>query len=148
MAHPNWQALPTFHATGLALRGELLLRRGETEPSIRVSREALAAMRAGRQNILVARAACSLAQGLAATARTTEALCVIDEAIAHATEAEVLELPELLRIKASMLDPAQAEEYLARSLELARQQAARSWELRTALAQARLRGDKSFVLHQ
>jgi predicted ATPase/DNA-binding winged helix-turn-helix (wHTH) protein len=148
VAHPNWQALPTFHATGLALRGELLLRRGETESGIRMLREALASMRAERQNILVARAAYGLAEGLAATARTTEALCVIDEAIAHATDGEVLELPELLRIKASMLDPLQSQECLARSLELARQQGARSWELRAILAQARLRGDKSVVLHQ
>jgi tetratricopeptide (TPR) repeat protein len=109
VAHPNWQALPTFHATALAMRGELLLRRGETEPAIGMLREALTAMRAERQNILVARAAYGLAQGLAATGRTAEALSIIDEAIAHATETEVLELPELLRIKASIkastLDP-------------------------------------------
>jgi len=146
MAHPNWHALPSLRATGLALRGELLIDLGDTECGTALLSEALESLKADRQSILIARAACGLAEGLAASGQLDEARSVISDAIANATDkGEVLELPELLRIKATILlstpelPSSDAEDCLAQSLDCARQQSAKSWELRTALTLARVR---------
>jgi predicted ATPase len=87
-----------------------------------------------------------LAESLAASGQQDEALSVISEAIANASEnGEVLELPELLRIKATILlstpelHSPDAEDCLVQSLDCARRQSAKSWELRTALTLARVR---------
>jgi predicted ATPase len=79
------------------------------------------------------------------TGRGDEALDTIDEAIALVEHNEDLfGMPELLRIKADILasaqpsDPVRAEGLLIRSIEMARQQSALAWELRTAISLARL----------
>lgn len=147
--HPNWQALPSLHATGLALQGEWLLRRGDGERGTPLLMKALESMRAERQSLLVAGAACALAEGLLVDSRFDEALEVIGEAIAAANDnGEVLELPELLRVKGTILlatpelPPAQGEDCLLQALEVAHLQAAKSWQLRTALTLARLRAQQ------
>ena len=149
MAHPNWHALPSLRATGLALKGELLVDLGETEGGIALLSEALESLKADRQSILVARTACGLAEGLAANGRFDEASSVISEAITNAkNNGEALELPELLRIKAAILlstpgvHASDAEDCLMQSLQCARHQSAKSWELRTALTLARVRAGK------
>jgi hypothetical protein len=146
MAHPNWHALPTLHSTGLALEGELLIHLGDTERGTALLSEALESMRAERQSILVARAACGLAEGLTARGQLEKARAVISEAIANTMDnGEMLELPELLRVKATILlstpelPSSEAEDCLAQSLDHARHQAAKSWELRTTLTLARAR---------
>ena len=146
MAHPNWQALPSLRATGLAMKGELALRSGDRARGTALLSEALAAMKADRQGLLVTRVACALAEGLAANEQLEEARTLISEAIAKSLDkGETLELPELLRVKATILlsmpEPhsAGAEGCLKESLDCARSQAARSWELRTALTLARVR---------
>jgi predicted ATPase/DNA-binding winged helix-turn-helix (wHTH) protein len=155
-AHPNWQGLPSFHATALALKGELLVRRGELEPSIALLTAALATMRADGQNLLRARgsAACALAEALTGAERLDEARAVVDEALGESPAGEEpLELSELLRIKASILlagrkpDEAEVESCLMRSLECARRQSATSWELRTAMALARFRAQRGASDH-
>ena len=142
-AHPNWRALPSLHATALALQGELLLRRGELEQGIALLTPALQATRSDRQNILRARAGCALAEALAAVGRLDQARSVVDEALAEIPAGEEpLNLPELLRIKSSILlampkpDEAEAETCLMWSLACARRQSATSWELRTATSLA------------
>jgi predicted ATPase len=146
MQHTNWQALVSFHATGLALQGELLVHRGETDRGTAILREALKAMKAERHIILVKRAACALAEGLMRSGQPDEALAVIADAIAPTQDwEEALELPELLRLQAAAFllmpdkDESQAEDCLMRSLECARRQNASAWELRTATSLARLR---------
>jgi predicted ATPase/DNA-binding winged helix-turn-helix (wHTH) protein len=146
-AHPNWRALPSLHATALALQGELLVRRGEVEQGIALLGPALQAMGADRQNVLRARAAGALAEALAAVGWLDQAHSVIDEAMAEIPAGEEpLNLPELLRIKSYILlargKPDEAESCLMRSLECARRQSATSWELRTAMALARFRAQR------
>jgi predicted ATPase/DNA-binding winged helix-turn-helix (wHTH) protein len=145
-AHPNWHALPSFHATALALKGEMLVRRGELEPGIALLTSALGAMRAPRHNLLRASdsASCALAEALIAAGRLDEARAVVDDAMDDIPAGEeTLELSELLRIKASVLlagsepDDSQAEDLLTQSLTCARRHSATGWELRTALALAR-----------
>lgn len=146
MQHTNWQALLSFHATGLALKGELLVHLGETDRGTALLRDALKAMKAEKHAILVKRAAYALADGLRISGQLDEALAVIADAIAETQDGEeALELPELLRLQAAVLlsmpdkDESQAEDCLMRSLECARRQNASGWELRTATSLARLR---------
>lgn len=146
MQHTNWQALLSFHATGIALKGELLVHLGETDRGTAILRDALKAMKAERHVILVKRAACALADALIRSGQLAEALAVIADAIAETQDGEeALELPELLRLQAAVLllmpdkGESQAEDCLVRSLECARRQCASAWELRTATSLARLR---------
>jgi hypothetical protein len=145
MAHTHWQGLPAFHAEGLALKGELLIRLGEARDGTALLRPALRTMRANRQNLLMTLAACRLAEGLATIGRLDEALEVIGDAIAEAPGGtEALELPELLRVRANILlsmpqpDESESEGCLLQSLACARHQSALGWELRTAMTLARL----------
>lgn len=143
--HTNWQALLSFHATGLALKGELLVHLGEIARGTAILRDGLKAMKAERHVILSKRAACELADALTRSGRPDEALAVIADAIAETQDGEeALELPELLRLQAAALlskpdQGAQAEGCLMRSLDFARRQHALAWELRTAMSLARLR---------
>lgn len=146
VVHPNWRALPSLHATGLALKGELLVRLGDAEQGIVLLRRSLEDMRSDEQSILAARAACALAESLADSDRLDEARAVVCDAIAEsAADEETVELPELLRIKGSILlavagtDETEAENCLMQSLACARRQFSASWELRTAITLARLR---------
>lgn len=146
MTHPNWHAMPSFHATTFALQGELLIRQGQVERGLTLLRSALPTMRADRQTIQLARASTALAEGLAAAGQLSEALAAIEDSIAE-TEAgsEVSHLPELLRVQADILismpstDEVLVETLITRALADARQQSALAWELRTAMTFARLR---------
>ena len=146
-AHPNWRALPSLHATTLALHGEVLLRRGEAERGIELLAPALQSMRADRQNVLHARAAVAFAEALTVVGRLDQAHSVVDEALAGIPDGDLpLNLSELLRIKASILlaedKQDEVEPCLLWSLECARRQSATSWELRTATALARFRAKR------
>jgi predicted ATPase/DNA-binding winged helix-turn-helix (wHTH) protein len=149
MAHPNWRALPSFHATGLALKGELLVRLGDAKQGIPLLERSLEEMRSDGQKILLARTACALAESLAASDRLNEARNVVSDAIAECAAIEAtIDLPELLRIKGTILiamagaDETEAEDCLAQSLACARRQFSASWELRTAITLARLRAKR------
>jgi predicted ATPase/DNA-binding winged helix-turn-helix (wHTH) protein len=146
MQHTNWQALLSFHAGGLALHGELLARLGQVDRGTAMLRDALKALKAERQVILLKRAACEFADALMRSGRLDEAFAVISDAIAATPEGEeALEWPELLRLQAALLllmpdkDESLAEDRLVRSLACARRQNAAAWELRTATSFARLR---------
>jgi predicted ATPase len=148
VAQPHWQGrLVWFHTEALALEGALLVRRGNFEVGVGLLRRALGAMRDVRQkNLMRGITACWLAEGLAAIGRSEDALPIIDDAIAHSPGGgEVWDAPELLRVRAHLLltmqqpDETTAENNLTRSLERAREQSAKSWELRTTLTLARLR---------
>jgi len=143
VAHPNWRALPSLHATERSLRGELLLRLGETERGASLVAFALRSMQDERQNILAARTAYVMAQSLASVGKSEEALSTVREAIARVESGgEALELAELLRIEATILlsmpepDAPAAQARLAQSLACARKQRAPAWELRSAITMA------------
>jgi predicted ATPase/DNA-binding winged helix-turn-helix (wHTH) protein len=146
MAHPNWHALPSLHATAFALQGELVVLQGESERGLALLRSALPRMRADLQTIQLARASCALAEGLAAAGQLNEALAVIGNAITE-TEAgsERSQFPELFRVRADILlsmpstDEVLAEAVVMRALAEARRQCALAWELRAAMTLARLR---------
>jgi predicted ATPase len=87
----------------------------------------------------------SLVQGLVAIGRFAEGITLIDETIRRVeTNGDVSYMPELLRVKGGLLlsmpQPSvdDAEMHFMKSLELSRRQAARGWELRTAVDLAAL----------
>jgi len=147
MAQPLWQGrLAWFHSQALALNGEAQLRCGNVESGVGLLRSALADMKSrSEKNLMLTTTACALAEGLAALGQLDDALTVIDDAIAHAThQTQTWETPELLRVKATILismpqpEEETAERLLRQSIELARHQNAKSWELRGTLTLARL----------
>ena len=84
-----------------------------------------------------------MAEGLRKTGQFEEALFAINGAIARATNSGVeLDLPELLRIKSQILaarhDRESAMNCLTEALAVARAQSALAWELRSAMALARM----------
>jgi predicted ATPase len=89
-----------------------------------------------------------LAQGYARMGRKDEALTMLDQALARMGQTgERVEHAEILRIKAEVLlmrdnaATADAEAYFRAALDVARQQEARWWELRTTVSLTRLLRD-------
>jgi predicted ATPase len=84
-----------------------------------------------------------LATGLARAGRPDEANAAIDKVIACGEPTRPhFHLPEVMRIKGEILasgpHPSEAETWFSRSLDLAREQSALAWELRTATSLAHL----------
>jgi predicted ATPase/DNA-binding winged helix-turn-helix (wHTH) protein len=142
--HAEKHSLGPYHMVGLALRGELAVKRGDLS-GVEVLRHAIEVLHAGRHDLLQTVFATALAQGLAGLGRFAEALTTLDEAIASTERngGTSFDLPEMLRVKGQLLfnmpspDEDEAERYLMRAIEVARQQRAIAWELRavTTLAQ-------------
>jgi predicted ATPase/DNA-binding winged helix-turn-helix (wHTH) protein len=149
MQQPNWHALQSFHSTGLAFKGELLVHRGDAGEGTALLRAAVKAMREERNVLHLTRATCALAQGLIKCGQLDEALAVTSDTITPMqADNEGLELPELLRLQAEIFllisdaSQARAEDCLVRSLDCARHQHAAAWELRAATSLARLRASQ------
>jgi predicted ATPase/DNA-binding winged helix-turn-helix (wHTH) protein len=137
--------LSPFQATGLALRGELLVARGEPAAGLQLLRDAGSSLLNERHQWLALSFARALAEGLARCGHQAQALATIDEAIAQVEEGKAtFERPDLLRTRGEILmmarppDLSAAETSLLESLEFARAQDAPSLELRTALPLAQL----------
>lgn len=146
--HAAQHSLAPYHAVGIALKGELLVRRGGVERGVDLLRSSLLKLHAERHDILITVFTSALAEGLAMSGQFDEAVAVIDRAIAQAGQAGgSFDLPELLRVKGQILamrapeNRAEAKALLLQALEMSREQAAMSWELRAAMSLARLEVD-------
>jgi predicted ATPase/DNA-binding winged helix-turn-helix (wHTH) protein len=140
IAHAERHSLAPYHAVVVGLKGELSLRLGDVDAGIRLLRTCLETLPADPAFTG------DLAEGLAMAGQFDEAIAVIDEAIAHSERnGESFHTPEILRIKGELLASApganlsEAEDWLSRSLKLARRQSALAWELRTTTSLALLR---------
>jgi predicted ATPase len=71
-----------------------------------------------------------------------EALAAIEKTKERVWEAEVNRIAGQIALKSPEPDAAKAEAYFERALAVARQQQAKSWELRAAMSMARLRRDQ------
>jgi predicted ATPase/DNA-binding winged helix-turn-helix (wHTH) protein len=138
-------SLPNYEAGGLGLRGQLMLAKGEAQLGVEMLQAALSILRTERRYMLSSTVHRALAEGLIMLGNSTEATIVIDGLLADANRGSgTFELPDMLRTRAQVLlaispDNAHlAEKTLKRSLDCARQQSAPGWELRSALALARL----------
>jgi predicted ATPase/DNA-binding winged helix-turn-helix (wHTH) protein len=146
IAYAERHSLAPFHAVGLGLRGELLVRTGEPSAGSSLLRAALTAMQAERHNTLIAPFRTTLAEAEAAMGDIDGALAA-DATILAEENGGQFHLAERLRVKGRILSSMSqgnllaAERVLVQSLELARREGALGWELRTATTLARLRAD-------
>ena len=132
-------SLAPYLAVGRGFRGELVIRQGDTKHGIETLQSSLRVLHAAPYELLTTPLDISLAQGLTALGRFDEGISLIDDAIRRVeANGDDVYMPELLRVKASMLHSNlrhncdDAEGHLVRSLELSRAHGSRAWELRTA----------------
>jgi predicted ATPase len=128
-----------------AMRGRVLAQNGAASEGIALLRAALHDLRDTPHDIRFQLYLVWLAEALWIAGQFSDALEAVDQTLerAQCTE-ERWYLPELLRIRGELLiqqgDPdaiAAAQQHFAESLHCAREQKARSWELRTAISIAR-----------
>jgi predicted ATPase/DNA-binding winged helix-turn-helix (wHTH) protein len=136
-------SLAPYRVLGIALKGELAIAREEPEAALDLLRGALETLRAQQFNLLITGFIGALAEGLRKTGKFKDALLTINGAIARVTNSGVeINLSELLRIKSQILaarhDRESALNCLTEALTVARAQSALAWELRSAMALARL----------
>jgi predicted ATPase len=125
--------------------GELLIMRREFASGVATLRAAMNTLEPAGWTISFPEYLGAVTQGLAGLGRLDEALATLEQAFAWAERSgERWYLAELLRIKGELLlqqehhdGVAAAEDTFKRALELAREQGALLWELRTALSLAR-----------
>ncbi|MDH6170766.1 putative ATPase/DNA-binding winged helix-turn-helix (wHTH) protein [Variovorax boronicumulans] len=145
IAYAEAHSLTPYLAVGRGVKGELAVRRGDATRGVQAIQDCLVELRESRYELLTTAFNLTLAEGLTALGKTTDALELLDDTLAlvHA-KGDLYNLPELLRAKAralSRVSPSrkeEAEECLIQSLASSRHQGARAWELRTALDLARL----------
>ena len=134
---------PRDHAIGRALKGELLVARGDVTAGVDLLRSSLKFLQALRLHITTPAISCALCDGLVRLGRPEEALNVIGEAVARVNAGkDTFWLPSLLRVQGEVLlaiprpDFAAAESSLLRSIKYARDQFALGWELKSSIALA------------
>jgi predicted ATPase len=129
---------PFWAAGGRILNGWAATSRGETELGIELLRDGLAAWRETGARLWLPTFLTLQAEAHAKAGHSDTALQIIAEALLISEETgERWAIAEILRIKAGLLlttghPTEEVEALLATSLEIARHQQARSWELRTA----------------
>ena len=142
-------SLGPYRAVGRGFKGQLAIRGGDAKGGVESLQSCLEDLHAARYELLTTPFNASLAQGLAAIGRTSEAINLIDDTMRLVeANAELCYMPELLRVKGSVLlsipevTGDDAETCFIQSLELGRRQGARAWELRTAVDLATLFVDR------
>src|ERR1700730_15358288 len=134
-------SLGPHHAVGLGLKGKLSVQRGDTEAGLRLLNTCLDALEACQHQALTAVLTSDLAIALTRAGRPDEADAAIDKAMAFGEPTHShFHPPEMMRIKGDLLASgphwSEAEYWFSRSLDLAREQSALAWELRTATSLA------------
>ncbi|HKM62138.1 MAG TPA: winged helix-turn-helix domain-containing protein [Acidisphaera sp.] len=143
--HAERNALNAFLAHGAGFKGLLSLKRGQTEPGIRLLRMCLDGLRRAQSEVLYVLYLGGLAEGLAAAGDVGGSIAAADEALQRvARNHEMWLMPETQRITGEVLlargtaGAAEAEDLFRQALSLAHRQGALSWELRSAMSLGRL----------
>jgi len=133
-------SLGPYRAVALGLRGRYLLRIGRIAEGMQHLRDALKRLAAQRYRMWLQDFAADLAVCLAKQNDRAEALALVDEVIAGQREVNmVIHLPALLMTKGRVCihghvpDLRSAQEYFERSMAVAREQSALSYEMRAGL---------------
>jgi hypothetical protein len=146
IAYAEKYSLRCHHAICLGLKGELSLRQDDTEAGLRLLNASLDSLEVVQHQTMTPVFTSDLAIGWARAARPDEADAAIDKAMAFGPH---FYLPEMMRIKGQLLasgpHAAEAEYWFSRSPDLAREQSALAWELRTATTFAHLRARQGRV---
>jgi tetratricopeptide (TPR) repeat protein len=97
-------ALQTHVVLGHCFEGQLAVSRGDMERGVEILRTCLHDLRALRYELLTTSFTLSLAEGFAAIGRFAEGIALIDTAMQSVeTNGDLLYMPELLRVKATLL---------------------------------------------
>ncbi|MGZ6253978.1 MAG: ATP-binding protein, partial [Candidatus Binataceae bacterium] len=136
---PHWMAQATV------TRGWAMAKQGHNQEGIAQIREGLAAFRAIGDGVLLPHAFCLLAEACEEAGRLDDGLGALTEALAAANEHEIRHYEaEMHRLKGELLlrqdhsKAAEAEGCFQRAVEIARNQNAKSLELRATMSLARL----------
>ncbi|CAN7741446.1 winged helix-turn-helix domain-containing protein [Bosea sp. LjRoot9] len=135
--------LDVWHIYATAYRGQLLLRRGEIQSGLPLIETAVEQLRSARFMQHYSAFVVALVEGLVLANRLDAADAAVDGAIAHATSASDRWIaPDIFRLKGEIAfhrhEVGQGESYFARSIELAHEQRAFAWQLRTAISLSRI----------
>ncbi|MGD2245978.1 MAG: protein kinase [Candidatus Aminicenantes bacterium] len=132
-----------FQAEGTISRGQEQIERGKVEEGIAQMRQGMAAWQATGAGMIRPQRLALLAEAYGRAGKLEEGLTVLSEALAAAqSSGERYYEAEIFRLKGELLlmqgDEAEAEISFLKAVEVARQQSAKSWELRTAVSLCRL----------
>ena len=140
---PYWKAL------GTAARGELFELTGKASDAVRAITSGITSLRSTGASLYEPRYLWHLAMAYAELGQLDDAWRCIDDAIEKVErskekwcEAEVNRIAGEIALKSLAPDTEKAEKYFDRALAVARQQQAKSWELRAAMSLARLWRDQ------
>jgi predicted ATPase len=143
------QGFSYWLATATIFQGWLAARGGEADRAIALIKRGLSAYRAMSAELWVPYFLGMLAEAHSNAARPSEGLCLLDQARAKMEQtSECWWEAELCRVQGEMLlrlpdpDRAGANACFERAIKVAREQAARQWELRAATSLARLWRDQ------
>ena len=138
-----------WKAVGTVLQGELSALTGRASFAVQTITSGLAAMRPTGATVYIPTYLSSLARTYADVGRFDDASRTIDEAMTavettkeRMVEAEINRIGGEVALRLPEPDVAKAATYFERALAVARQQQARSWELRAAMSMARLWRDQ------
>jgi predicted ATPase len=144
-------AMRPLMAIGRCRKAELTIRRGNVRQGVADLRAGLKPIHAARHELLTTEFNMELALGLLALGEAGEGLDLVNETIDRVNgSGELVQLPELLRVKGKLLcalpeaSREAAEACFRQSLALARSQGAGAWELRTATDLAELMADTEY----
>jgi predicted ATPase len=136
-------------AVGTAMRGYILALTGSASDAVRAITSAMTSLRSTGATLYEPRHLWHLAIAYAELGQPDDARSCIDDAIDKVErskekwcEAEVHRIAGEIALKSPAPDTERAEKYFDRALAVARQQQAKSWELRAAMSMARLWRDQ------
>jgi len=127
--------LTLYQSHAVITRGWALFEQGSQGEGIEQMRHGLAMHQATGAKVLRPHFLTLLGSALGKSGQTDEALRLLDQALEAARNRDESYLPEIYRVKGELTGD---EDCFRRSLEIARKQQAKSWELRTATSIARL----------
>jgi class 3 adenylate cyclase/predicted ATPase len=137
---------------GMRLRGQCLALTGKSADAVEVLTSAVNAYRSAGSTALVPLDMLYLAQAHADLGQFADAWSCIGEAMKaeeaakdRLWEADILRVAGEIALDSPEPDPVKAQAYFERALAVARQQQAKSWELRAAMSLARLWRDQGKV---
>jgi predicted ATPase len=138
-------AMGPLMAIGRCRKAELTIRRGAVRQGVTDLKAALRPIHAARHELLTTEFNMELALGLLDIGQADDGLGLIVESIDRVKgSGEFIQMPELLRVKGKLLcgltnaNRGEAEMLFRQSIDLARLQGARAWELRGAIDLAAL----------
>jgi predicted ATPase len=143
--HAERHGLSSCYACGLGYEGLLAAQNGDFWTAIRLIRSCLGGLRQARNELLHSLFLAALAEILTDAGRSDESHAAIDEVLSRAEKNGALwSKPAALRIKGEALmltergDGSAAEDHFRRSINLAQQQGALFWELRSSVSLGKL----------